>query len=215
MITSVIMLSAIVSQYQLRDFSKEPWYIPPQEPGLELGLELAAGVLVKIFIHEGGHYLAVSAYDSAEVVEFRPYPGKCNGKFKISGCIRYSVAGDNLRAARMAVAPTGILATRMFASSMDYIADQEMTGPRTDQFMGAMYITTRFDGFFYVIKCAAKHWVTKRTNVSEDPQAIAESLTGNRRKQDIIYISMLAMVTLDVIIGWDDIKQNWDRLWLK
>lgn len=176
--------------------------------------EFGIGMLLQLFVHESAHYVAIKAYDDAEVVRFKPYPFISNGKL-YNGQITYVLnKGDNYRASTLATAPTGMMGTRLLSEGSDYLADRKFTGQRADQFMAAVYFASRFDMVVYTLSCAIRSWVGHPRTFEYDPQGIMDSFTRDRRKQNILYIGMASLIIADLIFDFDEITRNWDRLWL-
>lgn len=179
-----------------------------------LAVEFGVGALLSIFIHESAHYVAIKAYDDADVVDFKPYPFISDGKLH-SGLISYTLSkGDNYRASTLAMAPAGMMATRLLSEGSDYLVDRKFTGQRADQFMAAVYFTSRFDMVFYILGCAIRSWVGHPKTHEYDPQGIMNSFTTDRHKQNMLYIGAASLVIADLIFDFDEVMKNWDRLWL-
>ena len=176
-------------------------------------VDLAFGLLASSFVHESGHALGIKVLDNAKLTEYTPYPTRCGSRYS-NGCVEFiPSAGDSDRS-RLIMQPMGMLATRVASEGWDLLGNRDFTGPKADQMLAALYLTSRLDSFQYVLRGAIKSWTGSPTDRSWDPQGVISSITKDRTKQNWMYIGTVALLALDLILDWDEVSTNWNRLWI-
>lgn len=190
----------------------EAWEAPKPRQVPIVIVNLALGQLATNFVHESGHALAASIASDVRIVTFRPFPGMCGGQFS-SGCFELDPTSSRSQI-DFVVRPAGMLATRFAAEGYDALGNLELTGPRSDQFLAAFYLTARIDAFQYVLRSAIMSWSGNPPPRSWDPQGIVSGVRQDRAGQNWMYAGLLTLLVVDLILDWDEIKTNWNRLWI-
>jgi hypothetical protein len=175
--------------------------------------ELAAAYLVSTIFHESVHVLTAKAI-GAPMLHTTVYPTtECGGLQP--GCIVMDGSGTTYTQHLYASA-AGSISTRYTADFIDYVADKDFTGRRTDQALAAMYFMFRSDIALYVVNDAIHNWRgDPQDEQGNDIQSVVRYATSDSDRQKWIFAGLVAVVVLDIIVDWDSFKNNWDRLWLR
>ncbi len=214
--------------------TKIPAYKQPLE-WLIIGGESAASWLTTVLIHETGHAIVASSL-GVGIERFHPYP-EIRGNTFLGGYISFTEdINDVSKAGRIAISSGGMLTTRLTAEGLDLLMNQVEMPARAEQGLATLYFMTRLDMTRYVLSCAIKSWANRPAGPISDPQRIMDLLTFERKerkspeekgkelyrknskaatKQKLIYAGAAGLLALDTFLDWDELKDNWDRLWLK
>ena len=184
----------------------------PKEVGI-VALELVPAVLIMGFVHESGHALGGMAV-GMEIDRFAPYPNynDCVDGLAL-GCVVVQPYDEN-KYKEMVFISSGIVSTRLAAEGVDFL-NNRVNYARVNQFGAVVYLAFRFDSLDYIWRCALCSWFGKTTPEAYDTQALVSRMSGDRTKQNLIYAGLAAATIIDLILDWDEVKTNWNRLWLQ
>jgi hypothetical protein len=189
--------------------------VEPVNYKLEVPIILGEAVLARflsVALHESMHALTTKA-TGVELLQFSPVPGRCLGEFR-PGCV--VISGDGLTSGKhFAISSSGVLATRLTSEGFNFFADRDFTNRRVDQALAVSYFVFRWDMAYYVLNNAIYNWAGHPKNGGDDIQSVVNLMTDDREKQAWIFVGLTTAIVLDLIFDWDEIKTNWDRLWLK
>ena len=185
---------------------------PEIEPAPNIGdagiilLEAVPALFLSVFIHESGHALSGLAM-GMEIDRFQPHITQCAGKWAW-GCTSVRKRRISLHE-KIVFSGSGMLGTRLFSEGVDLALNNIPMHPRLKQAGAVLYFITRLESTGYVLLCS----ITKCGEAS-DPRIIADSLSRNNDAKQWIYVGMAAVMILDFILDWDEITNNWNRLWV-
>ncbi len=205
---------------------------PAYKSGLEwliVGSELGASVFAATAIHELGHAVTATALGEA-VYEIKLYPHKIGNAWAMGST---TTSRGSSKAKEIAILSGGMVATRLTSEGIDTFLNftenhpKENLHPRAKQALAALYFINRFEGPKYILRNAIPCWLGK--SGIGDPQAIVNEIVGPRYKETTqggektpkptveekaIYAGATALLIVDTIADWDELKDNWNRLWM-
>lgn len=173
---------------------------------------LLAYLLFEPFIHESGHALTAKAF-GVHIKEYHPYPGKGS-----LGYVAYDETKENWekrpKAQRELINVAGLLSSRLTAESLDALMNITEMNPFVEQALAAAYLTLRIEFARYALVSMAENWGKTDPWTGDDIHNIVRLVSKKPEKQKWVYAGLLGLAAADLALDWDELKDNWRRLFM-
>lgn len=183
-------------------------------------------LFVESFIHESGHAVAMLAFGHP-IAEFHPYPGKGT-----LGYVVHDIPIDRTKGLeeqrkqaireyhkfpaheRAIVNVAGCVFSRAYAESIDALVNSVEMNPFVEQALAATYLTMRVELARYAVLSMVQNWGKTDELTGDDVHNFARLFSKDPETQKWVYAGLVGLIALDMVLDWDEIKDNWDRLWM-